>query len=369
MKVQFLLTNALLVEHFVPVAEALERRGVETALVGLPRLRKSDRRNVFLACAAKLSALGRRLGRRLDPLADVTVTSGGAGRIKACRYVKIKQRYGVSLQRNEYHFHQSQQRTDGFDGVLVHGPFDRGVFMDFFAPERVEVIGYPRHDDVLNKPPSRDAVRSEMGIAPDDPRPVVAYLPTWGDASTIPSFGAAVAELCRDHQVVIKPHSLTEAWASEAGDLSSLRAMQARLLSSDFPLSSVAIGADLVLADGKSSSGAETLLVAPETPVVVLCSGGREQYRDEVDRLGALVSDPRELRRHVDAQLGLDEYRTARQELRPWLWGEQPGRGAELAAEAILRLAALPQQSAAPDLFRFVRSWTLHALSATLGRS
>ncbi len=364
MKVQFLLTNALLVEHFVPVAEALERRGVATVLVGLPRLRQSDRRRVFLACAAKLAKRGRKLGHRLDPLAEVTVTAGGAGRLRGCRYRKIKQRYGVSLQKNEYHFHQSQRRTEGFDGVLVHGPFDRGVFTEFMAPERVEVIGYPRHDDVLQKPPSRDAARREMGIAPDEPRPVVAYLPTWGDASTIPAFADALAGLVRDHLLVIKPHSLTEAWASEAADLASLRQLDARLLSSDFPLSSVAIGADLVLADGKSSTGAETLLVAPDTPVVLISSTGREEYRDDVDRLGPLVSEPRELRAQVGAQLRVDEYRSAREELRPWLWGDAPGRGGEQAAEAILRLATLPQLSARPDLFRFLRSWAGHALHA-----
>ncbi len=364
MKVQFLLTNALLVEHFVPVAEALERRGVVTALVGLPRLRQSDRRRVFLACAAKLAERGRKLGRRLDPLAEVTVTAGGAGRLRGCRYQKIKQRYGVSLQKNEYHFHQSQRSTQGFDGVLVHGPFDRGVFSEFFAPERIEVIGYPRHDDVLQMPPSRDAVRREMGIAPDEPRPVVAYLPTWGDVSTIPAFADALAELTRDHLLVIKPHSLTEAWASEAEQLASLRRLDARLLSPDFPLSSVAIGADLVLADGKSSSGAETLLVAPDTPVVLTSFTGREEYRDDVDRLGPLVNDPRELRRHVTAQLRVDEYRAAREELRPWLWGDAPGAGAELAADAILRLARLPKLSARPDLLRFLRSWAGHALHA-----
>jgi hypothetical protein len=362
MKVQFLLTNTLLVEHFVPVVEALERRGVDAVVVGLPRLRKSDRRGVFLACAAKLEKRGRKLERRLDPLADVTVTAGGAGRLRGCRYKRIKQRYGVSLQKNEHHFHQSQQRSDGFDGVLVHGPFDRGVFTEFFPPQRVEVIGYPRHDDVLDTPPSRDAARKELGIAPDEPRPVVAYLPTWGEPSTIPVFADALADLARDHLLVIKPHSLTEAWASEADDLARLRGLDARLLSSDFPLSLVAIGADLVLADGKSSTGAESLLVAPDTPVILTSTTGREEYRDDIDRLGPLVSEPHELRQNVSAQLRVDEYRAAREELRPWLWGDAPGRGGEQAADAILRLAALPQLSEPPDLFRFLRSWTLHAL-------
>jgi hypothetical protein len=246
----------------------------------------------------------------------------------------------------------------------VHGPFDRGVFAEFFAPERIEVIGYPRYDEVLKTPPSRAAARREMGVAPDETRSVVAYLPTWGVASTIPAFADALAELAGDHLLVIKPHSLTEAWASEAGNLASLRELDARLLPSDFPLSSVAIGADLVLADGKSSTGAETLLVAPDTPVILVSSTGREEYRDDVDRLGPLVSEPRELLAQVGAQLRVDEYRSAREELRPWLWGDAPGRGAEQAAEAILRLARLPKLSARPDLFRFLRSWAGHALHA-----
>jgi len=107
-----------------------------------------------------------------------------------------------------------------------------------------------------------------------------------------------------------------------------------------------------------------TLLVAPDTPVVLVSSTGREEYRDDVDRLGPLVSEPRELRAQVGAQLRADEYRSAREELRPWLWGDAPGRGAEQAAEAILRLATLPKLSARPDLFRFLRSWAGHALYA-----
>lgn len=351
MKIEFVLTNPLLVEHFGPVLSALDRRGLEAAFVCVspPRglaLALAQKRELHARCLAAVARAGLPHRTQIDPFADVALTALGSNELHLYRRHKLKFRYGVSLHRAAIHHNWAM--THGFDGLLAHGPFERDLFSRWFAPDRIKLMGVPRHDAYAHRPLTKSDARVRLGLESDETRPVLGYFPTWSGLSSLRTFLPPLLELARSHRLLVKPHALSLLDSIESGALEALRTAGARVLDDNASFAEVLAAADLALTDATSGATPEALLLAPETPLVLLTRRELNELFSEISSAGPIVTAPSALPAEVQRLLQADDYRARRTELRTRLFADYAGRAAERAVDALLELAQLPKISATP---------------------
>jgi hypothetical protein len=357
-KVECVLTNPLLVEHVGPVLRVLQQRGVNAAFVASPPAKRfvHERRRkleLYERCVAAAGLADLPCSSECDPRAQVALTALGSNQLHLYTGTKLKVRYGVTLHRAALHHNLAM--SYGFDGMLVHGAFERELFSRWIAPERIRMIGMPRHAAYLARPLTQHEARAQLGL--EAGRAVIAYLPTWSVQSSLRSFVTSLATLASSHSLVIKPHALSLAHPHERAALHTLMQRGARVLPQHTAFSQLVAAADLVLADATSGAATEAALLAPSTPLVLLSLRTPTELFREIEQLGRLVCDPGALPGVVAHQLQNDQHRAERSALCARLfYSESAGaRAPELAADAVLELMRLPKISGRPG--RLERAW------------
>jgi len=347
-RVDFLLTNPLLIEQFAPVVEELVRRGHRARLV-LPSPRGSklagssdEHHRILEACRVALDRAGIPHPAP-DRRADVVVTVLSQDHVRKWRGLKFKFRYGIGLLREGFHY--QKKRITRFDGVMVHGDFEVPIFSEWIDPSRIRTMGMPRHDMALRQGPDRKQARERLGLALDDRRPVIAFLPTWDEHSGTARFAEALMSIADRYRILVKPHVLTEVRASEIGNRRILDRLPAQRLPSDYPLVDVLRASDVVVADAKSGVGPELALIAPDVPLVLTSNLPAEAYFEQIASLGILVTEPRDLAPAIaDAREG-DSLAASRRRLAESFFAERSGAAAARAADALLDLVDSSSQS------------------------
>lgn len=351
-KVEFVLTNPLLVSHYLPVVRALGRRGIDAAMVTLPRslhwrFFQRGKLALYEACIDALQRVGTPFRTEIDPNADIALTVLGSNMLHLYRRHKLKFRYGVGLLRTGLHYNRSM--TQGFDGALLHGPYEQRLFSRWLPPERTRIMGIPRHDAYFRDRPSKQAARERLSPLQRPLRPVLAYLPTWDEHSSLERFHASLVELARTHLLIVKPHSLSALSRSALLALDDLRTHSALVLDSEHTFADVVGAADLVVADAKSGATPEAVLLATDTPLVTLSTCPVSEFYPELQLAGPCVDDPRQLAGAVRGMLRLDTYLESRRALRTQLFHDNQGHAADAAAEAIIALSRLEKRSTSPS--------------------
>jgi hypothetical protein len=150
---------------------------------------------------------------------------------------------------------------------------------------------------------------------------------------------------------LVKAHPLSLGIPEERAALSALEQRGASVIARQV-FSQLIAAADLVLADATSGAATEAALLAPDTPLLLLSARTPFELFREIEGLGPLLHDPSALADAVSQQLQQDEHRAMRAGLCARLFfTEQAGpRAPELAADAVLELARMPQISTGPAL-------------------
>lgn len=351
MKVEFLLTDPLLVSHAAPVLKALAGRGVDAAFVAEPRhsgiilFERSMKLAVQAAALEAARASGVPTRTAIDPDADVALTAPGSHILHLYRRIKLKFRYGVGLHKG---FHYCRESSGGFDGLLAHGPFEADRFAEWIPRDRTRVMGSPRHDAYFANPTTQEEARGRLLPDGAASRKVVAYFPTWDEHGSLERCGSALAEISRAHRLLIKPHSMCEFSPRARSALQNLARAGAHVLRADAVFADVVAAADIIISDAKSGATAESLLLAPGTPLITLTDLPMDEFFPELLQAGPCIAAPEALARGVDALLEHDDFAESRRLLGTRLFGAQRGANAELAADGVLDLATVSKRSSAP---------------------
>jgi hypothetical protein len=353
-KIECVLTNPLLVEHVGPVLRVLQQRGLDAGFVSIPPAKHFVHRRGHKLALHESSLAAARLAdlpcvSASDPRSEVALTALGSNQLQLYHGIKLKLRYGVTLHRAALHHNLAM--SYGFDGMLVHGAFERDLFSRWLAPERIRLVGVPRHAAYLARPLQQSEARVQLGLQPS--HAVITYLPTWSQQSSLRSFVEPLMALAQTHSLLIKPHALSLAIAEERAALTALERAGARIVERDAAFASLVAAADLVLADATSGAATEAALLAPPVPLVLLSLRMPSELFREIEQLGPMVRDPRTLPGVVAQQLRVDAHRSERAALLSRLFfSERAGaRAPQLAADAIVELARLPKISNKPGLF------------------
>lgn len=356
-QVDFYLYASHEIPTWLPIVRALTTRGVDARFVLEPPGRNltrgsspDPRRNwhddkvgnlvplvdasTFARLTGVLSEAGEVALHRLRPRA-AAVTSSGVGWLRCWSGARIRCMYGVGLVRDAYG-HGSVNA--GFDLVLAFGGFSVREIRSKCPGVRVEAVGYPKWAEHRKSPEARAAVRERLAIPSSGP--VVLWLPTWADHSSVDRYASAAVDLAAECTVILKPHHNTVRFEGARLDaLAQATAGRIRIVATDDSLVDLANAADVVVSDVRSGGLSEGLLAG--RPVVGLRDEGATPDQLHPAAAAAIVTcdGPGDLVAAVHDALDVDRSRD-RDDLVRDLFGPGDGEDAERAADAIVDAVA-----------------------------
>jgi CDP-Glycerol:Poly(glycerophosphate) glycerophosphotransferase len=229
---------------------------------------------------------------------------------RRCR-VKVHMFHGVSLKN-----HAISERVRDYDKLFIVGDYmrrtliARGILED--GDPRIERVGMPKLDALVDGSLPRDQVRESLGLDPDPDLPVVLYAPTWGEGSSLEAWGPEIlGALSRlPVQVMVKLHDnsydrrkTAVDWAERIREFESPRFRQIR----DASVLPALAASDVLVSD--ASSVANEFLLLDRPIVFADCPGLLETLAGKADletwgrRTGRVAGNARDLTDAVESAL------------------------------------------------------------------
>jgi len=265
---------------------------------------------------------------------------------RRCR-VKVHMFHGVSLKN-----HAISDRVRDYDKLFVVGDYmrrtliARGILGE--GDSRIERVGMPKLDALVDGSLPRDETRERLGLDPD--LPVVLYAPTWGEGSSLEAWGAEILDALGrvPVQVLVKLHDNSldlrktrVDWEARMRGVEGPRFRHVR----DASILPALVAADVLVSDASSVANEFLLLDRPiifaDCPDLLETLAGRADLETWGRRTGRVARDARELTEAVESALSdPDEHREIRMAAAADLFYE-PGRATEKAVASLLRYAGV----------------------------
>ncbi|MCX7013154.1 MAG: CDP-glycerol glycerophosphotransferase family protein [Candidatus Sumerlaeota bacterium] len=257
---------------------------------------------------------------------------------------KVQIYHGVSFKGRMY-----DPKILAYDKLFLIGEDMRRRYIErgLLKPDdpRLERIGMPKTDRLVDGSLDRDAILRRLGL--DPARKTVLYAPTWRKESSLYSLGRDAMRdlgampinlLIKLHDLVMDPATNPVDWRAE---LPKYARENVRVIE-DVDIIPYLFVTDVLISDASSVANEFTLLDRPilfiDVPALF------ERYKDSIDlggwgrRTGEVVADMQELRAALDRAF---ENPSERSEIRRAAAADifyHPGRATEQAAQALYRL-------------------------------
>lgn len=350
MRILFDVQHLYYLPHYQPVMQALRARGAECVVVvrdlGDPQGTVCRERlgadYAVESASSTMAAIA--LARRMKPDWIIVGNDNPYWKKTAARSALIY--HGIGVKRVYY-----SRRLMNVDLRFVEGPYRARELARLFPGARLEAIGFPKLDPLLNGTAPRFDLAA-FGLDPS--RPTLLYAPTFFPSSIDCLPGDWPARLA-DCNILIKPHqfSLTKPAYREQQQL--FREWQAYpnvflADASHFSLIPFMAVADLLVSEASSALFEFAALDRP----IVWCDFMKLRWsyrgpfsyrlRRRMDQrmyayaaVGAHAASPRELVRVVNDELASPQrFADARRRITAELIGAADGRAAERAADVLL---------------------------------
>ena len=343
MRVEFYLVDAMEVANFAPILQALRAKGVDARMVAADANINTASSGWFDVQNARdlLAGQGLPFSTAPDYGSEAAVTTQRSVHLRGYRGRKVRLMYTIGPYDSE---NLQASRAQGFDAVLLQGPYARPFLSRWLDPSRVIVTGFPKYDDFFAHRVDASAVRHALRLNQTDQ--VVAYVPTWESRSSIDLFFQSIEALAGTDgiQVLVKPHHCTPRFEPERYERLQ-QAANARLLPAGFPSAELFSICDLAIVDALSGALGEAILTNPERALICLCPDSdllRSQPTPLPQEIGPMMTHPQELPGVARAVLAGGRSRaaqiSARRALRDQLFAHTDGTAAARAASAIIDL-------------------------------
>lgn len=249
MKIEFYHVDAFELPNYEPIWRKLREKGVEANLVAVPGDLNTAAAGWFDFEKFKTYCVERNIPyvTKIDPNADLAVTTQNAAILKEYACPRVRLMYGPMMYPLVWGF-QAQSVTP-FDAILTHGKSYQTYFSKWLRTEQLPIVGYARFDEFFSQQLQRETIRARWGVT--DNRPVLVFLPTWGDNTAFEKFFPTLAKLTQDYHVLLRPHHCTLRFESER--VSMMHSSRLPILENAFDLAEVFAAADVICADVRSS--------------------------------------------------------------------------------------------------------------------
>lgn len=339
MKIEFYHIDAFEVPNYEPVWRKLRQMGVEANLVAVPDHRNTAAAGWFDFDRFKSYCAEHSLPftTEPDPTANLAVTTQNATILRDYHCPRVRLMYGPIMYPHAWGLQEHAVKP--FDALLTHGKIYADFYKAWLHPDKLPIVGYPRYDDFFSGKLERHLIRERWGIK--DKRPVVVFLPTWGENSAFEKFFPALLSLSKQYNLILRPHHCTI--RLEPNRMALMKSSGLLILENAFELAEIYAGADVVISDARSGGLFESCLCNTPTVGMVLdpteLSGWLGQYG--IGQMVSLCSEGNQLDAAINE--ALTSKTQTEQRLR---WTERhvayrDGNSGQQAANALIKLATL----------------------------
>jgi malonyl-CoA O-methyltransferase len=346
LSVEFFLVDSFEIFHFQPLYYALRKLGHNAVFVAQPAAPTAwfD----YKKAIEILKELNLDYKENSDINADIAMTTQFASLISHYKNKKVSLQYGVAFNRDSF-FH-SKKAAQFFDAKIVHGQFSKDKISQFINRDRIYAVGYPKHDDFFNHPKTKAEMLEKYSIKTN--KPIVVYLPTWDEDSSIQMFSKQIQALRKDFFVLTKPHHCTYRFEKYKKDMDVINNISDYVAQGNTPLSDIALMADIIIADAKSGASTEGIYLT-KAPAVLLSvrDDARQRYYDDIFKLAPIAVSSQNLKPIVEDELNKKRNSDAIIEN---CYGSRDGKSTDRAVEALLKIAGLPNTISSSKMHFYV---------------
>lgn len=337
LKIEFYHIDAFEVPNYEPIWRNLKAMGVDARMVGVPDPNNTAAKgwfdfDKFKAYCEERSIL---FTTEADPSADVAVTTQNIDILRNYNCPKVRIMYGPIVYPAAWGL--QAHATKPFDAVLTHSQFYTDLYSSLLRPEQLPVVGYPRYDDFFAGKLQRQMIHQRWGVKNN--KPVLVFLPTWGDNTAFEVFFPALLRLSDQYQIIIRPHHCTLRF--EPLRMAQLKASGLLILDNAFDLAEVYAGADVILSDVRGGGLYEALLCGVPSVGMVIQAQEVTGWiaQNGVDKMMSVCSDANQLIFAID-----DAMTSQTQALHRKSWINKrvefrDGTAGKQAANALIKLA------------------------------
>lgn len=346
MKIEFYHIDAFEVPIYEPIWRKLKAKGIEAKLVGVPGNENTASAGWFdferFQSYCKEQAIP--FNTTPDPTANLAVTTQNIDILRNYSCPKVRIMYGPILYPKAWGL--QSHTAQPFDGVLTHSNLYADYFSTWLPRERLPVVGYPRYDDFFSGKLRRDLIRKRWGV--NDSKPVLVFMPTWGDNTGFDIFFPALLQLAHRYQIILRPHHCT--LRLEPNRMAMLQASGLLILDKAFDLAELYAGADAVIADVRSGGLFESVVC--EVPTVGMVIDANEicgwLAQSRVGEIVSLCDRPQQLAAAIDLALTSKTQAECRRTWAESHVAHRDGTAADHAADALIKLAMLKAHATKP---------------------
>lgn len=337
MKIEFYHVDAFEVPNYEPIWRWLKKMGVDARLVGAPGDHNTASANWFDFDRFKNYCTEHSLPftTDADPTANLAITTQNADILRDYHCPRVRLMYGPVMYPLAWGLQDHSAKP--FDAILTHSKMYTDFFSAWLRAEQLPVVGYPRYDDFFAGKLQRNVIHARWGVT--DNRPVLVFLPTWGDNTAFDIFFPSLLRLTSQYNIILRPHHCT--LRMEPKRLALLKSSGLLILENAFDLTEVYAGADIIVADTRSSGLLEACLCNVPTVGMVINPAEISSWLAKcgIDRMLSVCSDPNQLEAAINTALTSKAQADNRQR-----WAEQcvayrDGTAGQQAADALIKLA------------------------------
>lgn len=291
--IEFYLIDAFEIYHFLPLYLYLKDKKINVNFVAEPCFSNTSKKWFDYKNALRiLKELKLHFYTKCNENAKIAFTTQRVELLDKYKNIKARLSYGIGL--NNGNFSIDRNSFEGFDLIFIHGQYQK----DKLKKDNAYIIGYPKYD-YFKDLPFKD-LTSIYNI--HTKKPILLYLPTYDEDSSIQRFAPFIKSLQEDFFIVSKPHHCTARLKDKKTDFLLLKELSNVLLNPNETLFDCVRLADFVLVDAKSGASSEIVYIDKNIKFILLSPRKYclEQYfNQDILECSKIVNNPKNLKEAI----------------------------------------------------------------------
>ena len=334
--VEFYLVDAFEIFHYQPIYEALLKAGIDAKMVAEPcQINTAGGWFDYDTAVDILQREAIKYSTVCNPRAAVAFTTQYPRNLS--RYSagtkRIALTYGVPLNKKVM-FWFPQETIQGYDCMFVHGELFKNLAAPKMPEKNIVRVSYPKHLNFMKNKIQRNQVMEELHINPA--KPVLLYLPTWDEYSSIPDFAEQMGSLREKFFVVAKPHHCTARLGHKRNDFEKILRNADLVLDANYSFYKTAMLGDVVVCDAKSGASTEIPFLRRDVNLVLVkVNAEKKDFVIDIDQFAYVAERPDQLPICVEKALAGDAYKKKRQSYVDYFYDRDIEKGLKNAVEIV----------------------------------
>ena len=324
--VEFYLVDAFEIYHFIPLYKAFNSMGIYAKFIAEPSTYNVSGAWFDFDDAIEILKKNRlNYSKNINLNATMAFTTQRASELLKYSETtrKVRMCYGCSLLRKMF------SEGEKFDYFLTPGRMMADCYINTKTKAQINIIGYPKYQyyDESEYLVGRKQIEQEILAKNIKKLPVLLYLPTWGENSSIQEYAEELNLLRDDFFVVAKAHHCTWRLESEYNNLTKLRQCVDFLCEGNADFYHLVKIADFAICDATSNSSTEVPLINSQIGMIIINPKqfDMDEYIPAVREFAELINDARIIVDKVKTVFKNDEHLKKRLEMIRYMYSTSNG--------------------------------------------